>query len=74
MLLLCGALPISYVMARVLHGALGVRRNYVPSCSGASQFRKALQISLYLRGMISVTLCFMVWEWRVLRAKSMLIY
>ena len=70
---LSGALPLPYVPARVTRGALVAHRHSMlpPRCR-TSQYRDALCPSLCLFGTFLVTLCLMVWVWRVARAEPML--
>ena len=70
---LSGALPLSYVPARllvVLWLLIGTRSRLL--VVGLLSIAEALCHSLCLIGTILVTLCLMVWDWRVSRAKSML--
>ena len=66
---LCGALPVTYVPARVTCGTLIAHRyTYAPPrCSTAG----LLFHSQYLSGTIWLTSYSMVWDWRVSRAGPM---
>ena len=70
---LSGVLPLSYVPARVTHGALVAHRHsFAPPRCWTSQYRRSfvpLSVSLWND---LVTLCLMVWDWRVSRAEQML--
>ena len=70
---LIGALPLSYVPARVTLGAsVAHRHSFAPPRCKPSQYRRSfvdLSVSLWND---LVTLCLMVWDWRVSRAESML--
>ena len=70
---LSGALPLSYVPARVTCGALVAHRHSFthPRCR-TSQYREPLCLSRCLFRTILVTLCLMVWDWRASRAEPML--
>ena len=63
---LSGALPLPYVPARVTRG------NTRLVVVGLLSIAEALCPSLCLFGTILVTLCFMVWDWRVSKAEPML--
>ena len=71
---LSGALPLSYVPARVTRGALVAHRHsFAPPRCRTSQYRITfVPISVSLWNDLKVTLCLIVWDWRVLRAETML--
>ena len=67
---LSGALPLPNVPARVTRGALVAHSRLL--IVGVLSIAEALCPSLCLFGTILVTLCLMVWDWRVSRAEPML--
>ena len=70
---LSGALPLPYVPARVTRGALVAhRRSFAPPRCRTSQYRRSFVPYLCLFRTILVTLCLMVWDWRVSRAEPMI--
>ena len=70
---LSGALPLSYVPARVTRGALVAHRHsFAPPRSGTSQYRRTFVPLWCLFGTILVIPCLIVWDWRVSRAEPML--
>ena len=71
------ALPLPYVPARVTRGAkFGCsynRHSFAPPRCRTSQYRRTFVLpSRCLFGTILVTLCLMVWDWRISRAEPML--
>ena len=69
---LCGALPVPYVPVRVTRGALIPHRyTFVPPRCRTSQYRRTFVPSHYLYGMIWLTPCLMMLDWRVSRAGKM---
>ena len=70
---LYSALPVPYVPVRVKHGSVIAHRcTYVPPRCRTSQYRRTF-ISLCCRTIL-VTLCSMVWDWRVSRALPLPFY
>ena len=70
---LYGALPLPYVPPRVTRGALVAHRHsFAPPCCRTSQYPRTFVPSLCLFGTILVTLCLMVWDWRVSISEPML--
>ena len=71
---LSGALPLPYVAALVTLGALVAHRHLFapPRCRTFQYRRSFVPFSLCLFGTILMTLCLMVWDWRVSRAEPML--
>ena len=68
-----GALPLPYVPARVTRGALVAHSTRSRLCVlGLLSIAEPLCPSLRLFRTILVTLCLMVWDWRVSRAEPML--
>ena len=69
-----GALPLLYEPARVTRDALVAHGHSfaVPQCKTSHCTTEPLFPSQCLCGTILVTLCLMVWDWRVLRAELML--
>ena len=74
---LYGALPVPYMPVRGTHGTVIAHQfTYAPPQCRTSQYRQTF-IPLtcqYLCGMILVTPCSMVWDWRVSRAGPMPFY
>ena len=74
MLPLSRTLPLPYVPARVTHGALvahiGTRSRLL--LVGPLSVAEPLCPSRCLFGTILVTLCLMMWDWRVSRGEPML--
>ena len=71
--LLSNALPSQYLPTHVTRGPLVAQRHpFAPPLCRTSQYRRTFVPSQYLYGTIFfVTLCLMVWDWRVLRAEIM---
>ena len=70
---LSGALALPYVPARVTRGALVAHRHsFAPHVVGLLSIAEALCPSLCLFGTLLVTLCLIVWDWRVSRAEPIL--
>ena len=68
-----GALPLLYVPASVTRGALVAHRHLfsLPRCR-ISQYRRSFVPLSVSFGTVLVTLCLIVWDWRVSRAEPML--
>ena len=73
---LSGTLPLPYVPARVTRVTRGAlvahRHSFAPPRCRTSHYRRSFVPPLCLFGTILVTLCLMVWDWRVSRAEPML--
>ena len=70
---LSDALPLPYVPPRVTRGtSVAHRHSFAPPHCRTSQYRRSFVPSLCLFGTVLVTLCLMVWDWRVSRGEPML--